>query len=299
MLLGALGALGSSFTWAFASTRYAQASRTIGAARVNLLRALTVAPLYTAYAVLALGPRQAVDTVRPAHVGWLTVSVLCSYAIADNLFFAAAARIGVSTSLSIASIYPMWSALYGVGVRGETLSALRAVGMVLCIGGVIALVRLARASQAEAEVKRVDAGGLVLAFFTSFLWAGNTISVKLGSERLDVAQVNAIRFLIAALLLGGQLVALRPPPSTVPIADAWRRLIPAIAADAIFGSIFFVYGLSHTDLAVGATLSSLSPLISVPLAIALGEERWSTPRAIAITVTVAGIVLLVSGGPNG
>ena len=65
--------------------------------------------------------------------------------------------------------------------------------------------------------------------------------------------------------------------------------------DAIFGSIFFVYGLANTDLAVGATLSSLSPLISVPFAIALGEERWSAPRAIAITATVGGIVLLVGG----
>jgi len=297
MILGALGALGSSFTWAFASARYAQASRVAGAARVNLLRALTVAPLYAAYALATRGPSHAVDGISRGVVGWLTVSVLCSYAIADNLFFAAAQRVGVSTALSIASIYPMWSAIYGAAVRGEALSPLRAGGMVLCIGGVIALVRLARGSRAEAAVMRVDAWGLLLAFFTSFLWAGNTISIKLGGDGLDVAQVNATRFTIAALLLGAQIVALRPPAPTKPLGSVWVGLLPAIGADAVCGSIFYVYGLSHTDLAVGATLSSLSPLISVPFAIALGEERWSAPRALAITATVGGIALLVGATP--
>lgn len=297
MILGALGALGSSFTWAFASARYAQASRVAGAARVNLLRALTVAPLYAAYALATRGPSHAVDGISRGVVGWLTVSVLCSYAIADNLFFAAAQRVGVSTSLSIASIYPMWSAIYGAAVRGEALSPLRVGGMVLCIGGVIALVRLARGSRAEAAVMRVDGWGLLLAFFTSFLWAGNTISIKLGGDGLDVAQVNATRFTIAAVLLGAQIVALRPPAPTRPLRSVWVGLLPAIGADAVCGSIFYVYGLAHTDLAVGATLSSLSPLISVPFAIALGEERWSTPRALAITATVGGIALLVGATP--
>ena len=51
--------------------------------------------------------------------------------------------------------------------------------------------------------------------------------------------------------------------------------------------------LAHTDLAVGATLSSLAPLLVVPVAIAMGEERWSPARFGAVLATVLGIALLV------
>jgi drug/metabolite transporter (DMT)-like permease len=70
-------------------------------------------------------------------------------------------------------------------------------------------------------------------------------------------------------------------------------LAPAIAADGLLGSSLYVYGLSHSDLAVGATLTSLAPLISVPIAIALGEERWNGRRVAAVAMTVAGAVTLV------
>ena len=76
----------------------------------------------------------------------------------------------------------------------------------------------------------------------------------------------------------------------------WLWLVPAILTDALCGSMFYVYGLSHTDLAVGSTLSSLAPLISVPVAIAVGEERWSAPRFLAVTTTTIGVVVLILSG---
>ena len=54
-----------------------------------------------------------------------------------------------------------------------------------------------------------------------------------------------------------------------------------------------MYGLAHTDLAVGATLSSLAPLMSVPFALFYREERWSPPRFAAVTATVAGVIMLI------
>src|SRR5262249_6439995 len=78
----------------------------------------------------------------------------------------------------------------------------------------------------------------------------------------------------------------------------WRSLLPAILCDALCGSIFYVYGLAHTDLAIGATLSSLAPLVSVPFAILLREERWSAARFVAVLTTVVGIAVLLLGGAS-
>ncbi len=284
---GPLAALSSSFTWAFASTRYAQASRDVGAWRVNLIRALTVAPVY-AVAALVLHRGHPFEGIDAPSVGWLFISILCSYAFADGMFFTAAKRIGISTALSIASIYPLWAALYGALVRHEAFGSGRFAGTALCIGGVIALVRLS-----HRKTEKADLVGVALAFATSILWAGNTITVKLGSEHISIAQVNMVRFSIAIALLAVP-VWLRPEPAQVSPRVVWRRLLPAIALDAILGSILYVYGLAHTDLAVGATLSSLSPLISVPIAIFLGEEKWSSARFLAVTATVTGVAVLIS-----
>jgi drug/metabolite transporter (DMT)-like permease len=215
---------------------------------------------------------------------------LCSYAFADVLFFSAARRIGISTALSIASIYPLWAAAYGALVRHEAFGLGRAAGTLLCIVGVIALVRLS-----HRKTEKADFIGVAMCVVTSIMWAGNTITIKIGSEGLSISQVNMIRFAIAIVLLAIPVLA-RPQPPHPPVLKVWRRLVPAIFLDAIVGSIAYVYGLSHTDLAVGATLSSLSPLISVPIAIWMGEEQWSAARFVAVTATVAGVVVLISAG---
>jgi drug/metabolite transporter (DMT)-like permease len=62
----------------------------------------------------------------------------------------------------------------------------------------------------------------------------------------------------------------------------------------LIGSSLFVYGLNHSDLAIGATLTSLAPLISVPIAIAAGEERWNLARLSAVALTVTGAIVLVT-----
>lgn len=290
--LGPLAALGSSFTWAYASTRYAVASREAGSVRVNLTRAMVVLPIYLTVAV-AIHGMGALHGLGTTGLGWLAASVFCSYGLADGLFFAAARRVGVSTALSIASSYPLWAALVGT-LRGEPFGWSRAAGTLLCVFGVIGLVALSR-READIARSRGDLIGLGLAFATSFLWAGNSVAVKHGSVGLDVWQVNGVRYAIAIVVLGSQLAvthAFRGAPTT-PRRPLLPGLIPAILVDAFLGSIFFVYGLGHTDLAVGASLSSLAPLLSVPIAIALGEERWSPPRLLAITATVGGIVLLL------
>ena len=68
-LLGAAAALGSSVTWAYASTRYAQASRDVGSQRVNLARATVVLPIYLAILVLLKG-MQSVEKGKDQGTVW-------------------------------------------------------------------------------------------------------------------------------------------------------------------------------------------------------------------------------------
>jgi drug/metabolite transporter (DMT)-like permease len=238
-----------------------------------------------------------VDGTRAA---WLGLSVLCAYGFADNVFFAAARRVGITTALAIASSYPLWAAVVGVVWRGERFGAARMGGTLLCVGGIIALIVLSpRAVEEHAHAhstRREAREGILLALATSVLWAGNTVSVKLGGTGIAAWHANLIRFLIAWPILATTSALFARPTRDDTVARATYRglLLPSLA-EACVGSSLFVYGLAHTDLAVGATLSSLAPLMSVPFALFYREERWSPPRFAAITATVAGVVVLIVG----
>jgi drug/metabolite transporter (DMT)-like permease len=298
-VIGALAAVASSALWAFGSTRYAHASRAVGSARVNLTRASTVLPLFLV-ATLVTTRGHLLAGVDAARVAWLGLSVLCAYAFADNVFFAAALRVGITTALAIASSYPLWAAVAGALFGHERFGVGRAGGTLLCVGGVIALIALSPAAadeQPHARSTRQQArDGILLALVTSVLWAGNTVSIKLGTDGLTAWHANLIRFVVAwPILAATSALTVRPCKDDGVARTAYRTLVPVALAEACVGSTLFVYGLAHTDLAVGATLSSLAPLMSVPFALFYREERWSLPRFSAVTATVGGVIILIVG----
>jgi uncharacterized membrane protein len=296
-MLGALAALASAAIWAFGSTRYALGSRTVGSARVNLTRATTVMPVFLVLTAWVTHGRIFMG-LDGAHAGWLAVSVFCAYAFADNLFFAAARRVGITTAMAIASTYPLWATLAGAAWRGERFGWTQALGTALCVGGVIALILLAPRAAHEVPHGGSDAqasrAGILLALLTSLLWAGNAVSTKLGGTGLPTVQANLIRFFYAwPILAATSAVVSRPTTDEAAARKTYLALVPVSLLEAGLGSSLFVYGLAHTDLAVGATLSSLAPLMSVPFALIYSEESWSLQRFLAVLATVGGVILLV------
>src|SRR5258706_5175932 len=141
-VVGPLAAFRASVTWAYATTRYSRVSREVGSARVNLTRALTALPVFLLLHAL-LGSSSLLNGVGLLRAGWLLLSVVSSYALADSLFFTASRRVGVTTALSIASTYPLWAALWGTLVESEPFGPQRALGTLLAVSGVVWLVRLA------------------------------------------------------------------------------------------------------------------------------------------------------------
>jgi drug/metabolite transporter (DMT)-like permease len=302
-VLGPVCALASSFTWAFASSRYAEASRGIDGVRVNYARALFATTAWTAYGLVSMGG-SLFDGVTSQGALWLGLSIVCSYVLGDGVFYAAARRVGVPTALAVATVYPLWAALYGVLFRAETLGLVRGLGLAGSVLGVIGLLRLSSLEQTtppraeEARPVSSDAAlGIGIALLTSLFWAGNAVFLKQGAEGLSVGQANVVRFGIGALLLTGRVLwAARGPANRgVPMASVVGSLRVPLFVDTVCGSIFYVYGLANSDLALGVTLSSLSPLAALPMAVLSGRERLRPPRVLCVCVIVASVVALVVG----
>ena len=299
--LGPLCALCSSLTWAYGSAIYTREAGRVGPAEVNLTRALLVVPLFALATLVTVGP-QALGLLRGSSLGWLSLSMLCSYGLGDLVFYLTALRLGTPTGLAISSVFPVWSALLGALTLGERIGVGRWLGIAFCIGGVAWLVLLQVPTGERAPARgRALAGGVALAVLTSLLWAGNAYSIRRGAAQLPMFLVNTFRYFMAVLVLSCTWLLQRrrrpaaagPPERLLLSGHHLRRFLSIVLIEAFIGSSIFVYGLSHSDLSVAAPLSSLAPLFAVPIGLYLGTERLHLRRLLAIVLTVSGVALLV------
>ncbi|MCM0606389.1 MAG: DMT family transporter [Xanthomonadaceae bacterium] len=289
-MMGELAAFSASFTWAIGTTVYSQLARKYPAVTVNLARALISFPLFVALAFYETRETGWVD-INLTTICWFSVSVICSTAVGDWIFLLATTEIGASLALAIASCYPIYSAIAGVVFRGELLNAMQVLGLVVAVFGIIFVILLGRKISSGGNFKR----GIILSVLVSFFWFLNSFAVATAGRGLGAGVANTIRMglaIVFCVFLGGLVFRVRR--LTLERADLWR-FGWLFAFEAFLGSYFYVYGLSHTKLAVGAVLSALAPAISVPFAWVAGTERVSVAKLMGVIVVVAGLALLIVG----
>jgi drug/metabolite transporter (DMT)-like permease len=322
---GPFSAFFSSVTWAIGSSNYSKFSRNHSAFTVNFTRAAIALPCFLLAALLQYGgPSATIQAFRDlqiAQLSWLGVSVIASYALGDAFFFWSSQVLGVPGALAISSIFPVWTAFAAYLFYGENLNAHQWIGLVAVVGGVVTVIlseprgslkRCPNASRASNDsskslekktrsngMNRVT-GGVLLAVASSFFWAINSYSVSRGGHGVSATVSNSVRMVIAlpfcrlmAVLFGfrrGKAAPLFLPLRLV------REFSWVFVLEAFGGSFFFVYGLSHSPLAVASTLTSLAPVLSVPVALALKVERYSLKRILGVCWVVIGLCLLVGPG---
>lgn len=289
-LLGPLCALLSSVTWAAGVSAYTEMARHHPAHAINMSRALVAAPLFALLAWFS-GDSFSVSNYQ---LWMLTLSIISSYSFGDVLFLWAARTIGIPTALAIASCYPLWSALVGWGVRGEEMALSGWGGLLLLILSVATVIRTGASQSIHAMPPKNYVKGVVCSLAVSLLWSLNTYSVSEGSTGLSSATANTIRMTLGIFLC---------PLIGVPLTGRREIFLPWKAVkkyswvfllEGFGGSLFYAYGLVHSSLATGAALSSLSPILTVPLVIWQGKERFSWIRILAILGVIAGAWILVS-----
>ncbi|OFZ19665.1 MAG: hypothetical protein A2X94_16535 [Bdellovibrionales bacterium GWB1_55_8] len=300
-IFGPISAFLASVTWAIGSAQYSRMNEHHSAFAVNFARALFALPLFALLVFVSSGGWSAgiqeFRTLEARHIYWFTVSMIASYGLGDVLFLWSTARIGVPAALAIASCYPLWTAIAGVLFRGETLNIPQTLGLVTVVAGVVGVILSAPKKNSlkvsgSGTVLRL---GVLLAFLTSFMWALNGFAVSHAGKDLSMPVANTLRM---ALALGLSTIigrVLAPRSSILIPARTLKAFVWVLALEAFGGSCLYVYGLARSPLAIGATLSSLAPVLSVPVAWGLGLEKPSVPRTLAVLVTALGILLLVGG----
>ncbi|TET23829.1 MAG: hypothetical protein E3J71_01070 [Candidatus Stahlbacteria bacterium] len=144
--------------------------------------------------------------------------------------------------------------------------------------------------------------GEIAGIGTAILWAANAIFFAEGAKRIDALSVSILRLILASIILVATVaVAL----ATIVIGKARKVVASTKNAKAmlfvalgttiglIMGTLLAFVSINNTEVGVGATLISLSPLILLPASRIIYGERITLIAIVGTIVTLAGVALLM------
>jgi drug/metabolite transporter (DMT)-like permease len=206
-------------------------------------------------------------------------------ALALATFYRAAALGPISIVAPIGATGAVVPVLVGI-VGGERPAPLQLVGIPLAVVGVaLAAARSAPAADAP------KAAGIGLSLFAA-AWFGTFLAVfAAASDRGAPAAVLSSR--VALLVCTAVTVAALRLPWRITRRDVGAAAVPGLLL--VVGTI--AYGVATTQglVSVVAVLATLSPVVTVGLAVLVLGERLAGRQRIGVAVALAGVVLLAAG----
>jgi drug/metabolite transporter (DMT)-like permease len=294
--LGELSALLTAVCWTFTSMAFEAAGKRVGSKAVNLIR--LVMAFFLLGTLAWVRSRQFLPTgFESENWFWLSLSGLIGFVIGDLFLFQAFVLVGARISMLIMSLTPPLTALFGWIILGEVLTAYHSLGMLITVMG-IALVVLGRPRAQKKVVVRYPLKGILLAFGGAAGQGLGLVLSKMGMADHDAFAATQVR-VIAGIVGFSVLYLLTGHWSLVIKAFYDKKALSRIAIGATFGPFlgvsFSLLAVQHTTAAVAATIMAIVPVLIIPPAIMLFNEKVSFKEVVGASIAVAGVVVLFMG----
>ena len=291
---GELAALGTAVCWAAGSNFFAAAAKRMGALVLNRLR-ITVAAVFLVLALLvtkgALWPVWA----SRAQIELLAVSGLIGFVLGDTFYFRSMLILGAGRGALFASLAPVFTAILGVPVLGETLGPTALAGMGLTLGGLYWI--LAERERADHESVHGSAmAGAAAGVRGALGQAGGFVISKLAlRDGLDPLSATVIRVTAATVGVWILAAASRDVARTLrALRDRTSALVMAGGAfcGPFLGVTLSLFALEHTAAGIAASIMAVYPILTVFLASRFHDERITARILVGAVVSLAGVVVL-------
>lgn len=297
--IGELAALGTSISFAFASTLFTLSGRMVGSPLVNRTRLIIALIGVMLVHFLWFGD------VLPNDAGfqpwfWLGVSGFVGLAIGDGLLFQAFVMIGPRLSMLVFSTSPVLGALLAWIFLGETLGWQDILGIVITMSGIAMVVteRTGKPKNKDApDNSRTYIYGLLFALGGAAGQAGGQVLAKIGlANEFPTFSALLIRLVVATALIWSLTVAQGQVMSSYRDLKANPRALGMLMIAAILGPIvgvwFSLVAIQNSPIGIATTLSSLTPIFIIPIAYFIFKDKVSKQSLIGTLIAVGGSTLL-------
>jgi len=208
----------------------------------------------------------------------------------NGLVSLAEKRVASGPAAVLIATVPIWAALIAAAVGRERVRARHAVGLGLGFAGVAVLVLGSGAG-------RLDAVGALVLVAAALSWSAGSVwsrTAPLVRRPLVMTGMEMVCGGLACFIAGlasGEL-------SQLHLSQVAGRGWFALAYLIVFGSMLaytaYVWLLNNAQLSLVTTYAYVNPLVAVLLGVVLLGEHFTARTAIATTVIVAGVALIVS-----
>ncbi len=224
------------------------------------------------------------DAVPDASV-WAAAALAGAGNAWGLIAFYRAAQVGpLSLVVPIGSLGALVPVLTGVS-RGESVGPVKALGLVLALGGVALAGRRTSAPAVEGHDRAAAIRWALLSVlgFGVFLTAIADASEGGVFWAVFLSRVALLTVMaVAAWILAEHVV--------VPLSRLPRVALPGVLLFA--GTVAYGAATQRGDLSVVSVLGSLFPVVTVTLAVVLLGERLSRLQAVGVAAALAGVVLV-------
>ena len=284
---GATAAVAAAFFWALAAFLFKRVSAHVPPLSMNFVKggvALMCLALVLGAEILHM-PKQATFIA-------LALSGVVGIGLGDTLYFHALCRLGPRRTLIITTLVPVMAALGGWLWFGDALTWFYVIAMILVLGGVTVVLW----EKTTADTTNLHLMGIVLGLIYITAEACGILLTKFAVTEWSSLHASWIRQLCASIAIGVVLAARKEAWVPKLPLKLWQPLLVASVFGAFLGTWLSVEALKLTHTAVATTLSSISPLFAIPLAIVLERERISLRSVLATLVAILGVAILFAYG---
>jgi drug/metabolite transporter (DMT)-like permease len=294
--VGEFAALMTSVCWSFSAVIFTYAGRRIGAGALNRLRLLFALLFLIVSHFLARGTLIPLDASWDRWL-WLGLSGIAGLTLGDLALFQAYLYIGPRIGALIMAIVPVFSAILAWLFLGELLSWTQITGILLAVAGIAVVVMDHRGgSTGIAHDRRQYTLGILFGFLAAIGQTTGLILTKHGLEGgYPAVSGVVIRVLVAALALWIAALFSRQVRPTLTSLNQ-RSTAGLVVAGSLIGPFAGVWlstiAVQLSAVGVASTLTSLTPILLLPISGWLFHEKISIRAVLGTLLTIAGVVIL-------
>ena len=132
---------------------------------------------------------------------------------------------------------------------------------------------------------------------TNLMWSGQGTAVKFLNRQLGPIAITFLPFYLTTLLMIPLLIRARRlnPNSVRPTWGDWKKFVAAGIGGQVLAQLGMTWGISKSLASNGAILNLLIPVITAVLASVMLRERMTALRWTALSIGLAGVLLLSVG----
>ncbi len=291
VLLGYLFAIITAGCWTQNSIIYAHVGRQVGSSTVTHIRLWLAFPATIIIHLVYTGTLLPL-AFSPVSYFFISASGVFGFFIADLFIFKAFQHIGARKTMVIMTLSPIFSAVISWIVFNEVLSIMQITGILVTIGGVIAVILVESRKISE----HTPIIWIIFVLIGAVTQAIGMVLAKAGlTEGIDPVSANVVR--IGAGLAGLALFTLVRGEfirDFVKMKDTRSLYLLTAAAlvGPVFGMLLALYAFSWAPVGIVTTLMQLTPIMLLPIDRFYFKKKISGSAVFGTIIAVAGTGLL-------